>query len=257
MDPDLSLALTLADLAAQIALPRFEDRRFTVTLKPDGSPVTDVDRAVERALRERLSAERPAHAILGEEYGASGESPWRWYLDPIDGTSRFVVGDPNWMTFVALEHEGDVVVGVIAVPALGQRWWAARGAGAFHDGRRIAVSQTARLADAAVNDDWYETASDQDEDPADPLRAVTRRAARVGPGAGHGFLAVAAGMADVALARGGHAWDYAAPRILVEEAGGRFTDLAGHPRLDADVAVASNGVLHDEVLTAARTSGAG
>jgi histidinol-phosphatase len=255
MDPDLTLALELADLAARIALPRFEDRRFTVTIKPDGSPVTDVDHAVERALRERLAEERAGHAILGEEYGASGESRWRWYLDPIDGTSRFVEGDPNWMTFVALEHDAEVVVGVIAVPARGQRWWAARGDGAFHDGRRIAVSRTARLADAVVNDDWYEMPSH--DAPGDPLRAVAQHTAGVRPHAGHGFLAVAAGLADVALARGGHAWDYAAPRILVEEAGGRFTDLAGRPRLDADVAVATNGALHDEVLTVARASCAG
>src|SRR5437660_12305507 len=102
MNPDLDLALELADMAAQIAIPRFRDRRFTVTIKPDGSPVTDVDQAVERALRERIAERRPDHAVLGEEYGVTGDSEWRWYLDPIDGTSRFVEGDPNWMTFVAL-----------------------------------------------------------------------------------------------------------------------------------------------------------
>jgi len=251
MDPDLSLALELAELAATIALPRFRDRRFTVTVKPDGSPVTDVDQAVERALRERLADERPGHAIVGEEYGTTGDSDWCWYLDPIDGTSRFVEGDANWMTFVALAHAGEVVVGVIGVPARQERWWASRGDGAFHDGRRIAVSRTAHLTDAVVNDEWYEHPSP--EAMSDPLRAVVQRAAHVRPHSGHGFLAVAGGLADVALARGGHSWDYAAPTILVQEAGGRFTDLDGRRCLDADVAVVTNGRLHDEVLSAART----
>jgi histidinol-phosphatase len=255
VNPDLKLALELAARAATIALPRFRDRRFTVTVKPDGSPVTDVDLAVERALRARLADERPGHGIVGEECGTSGDSDWCWYLDPIDGTSRFVGGDPNWMTFVALAHAGEVVVGVIGVPARQERWWASRGDGAFHDGRRIEVSRTAHLTDAVVNDEWYE--QPPPDAPGDPLRAVVERAAQVRPHSGHGFLAVAAGAADVALARGGHSWDYAAPTILVEEAGGRFTDLGGRRPLDATVAVVTNGRLHDEVLSAARPAAPG
>jgi histidinol-phosphatase len=108
MDPDLDLALELADTAVEIAVPRFEDRDFTVTIKPDGSPVTSVDYAVERALRDRIARQRPDHAILGEEHGRSGDSEWCWYLDPIDGTSRFVSGDPDWMTFVALGRGADI-----------------------------------------------------------------------------------------------------------------------------------------------------
>ncbi|MGH2892754.1 MAG: inositol monophosphatase family protein [Solirubrobacteraceae bacterium] len=134
MNPDLGLALELADIAAAIALPRFGDRDFTVTIKPDGSPVTDVDRAVERALRERLARRRHDHAVLGEEYGAAGDSEWCWYLDPIDGTSRFVEGDAGWMTLVALGHGQEVTVGVISTPARSHRWWASRGEGAFGDG---------------------------------------------------------------------------------------------------------------------------
>ena len=157
MHPDLELALELTDIAAGIALPRFRDRDFTVTIKPDGSPVTDVDQAVERALRECLAQRRPGQAVLGEEYGASGESEWCWYLDPIDGTSRFVDGDPNWMTFVALGRGEDIAVGAVGVPGRSQRWWASRGDGAFRDGAPIAVTQTALLADAIVNDDWRGT----------------------------------------------------------------------------------------------------
>ena len=259
MNPDLALALELADIAQEIALPRFRDRDFTVTIKPDGSPVTDVDQAVERALRQRLAERRPDHAVLGEEYGASGDAEWCWYLDPIDGTSRFVDGDPGWMTFVALGRGPEVRAGVISMPARSRRWWASRGEGAFGDGRRIAVSTTARLADAVVNDDWAGTlagGSLADGTPGHALSAVAERAARVCPSAGHGFVTVAAGLADVALAGGGHAWDYAAAKVIVEEAGGRFTDLTGRERFDSRGAVVSNGRLHEQVLAALRTTAA-
>jgi histidinol-phosphatase len=252
MHPDLELALELTDLATEIALPRFRARDFTVTIKPDGSPVTEVDQAVERALRERLTQRRPDHAILGEEYGAGGDGEWCWYLDPIDGTSRFVDGDPNWMTFVALGRGADIAVGVITVPARGERWWAVRGEGAFRDGDTLAVSGVARLADATVNDDWRGTL--ENGLPGRPLTAVAARARRIRPWNGHGFLAVAAGEADVALSGGGYAWDYAAPKLIVQEAGGRFTDLAGEPAIDSGNAVVTNGVLHDEVLQVVRAA---
>jgi histidinol-phosphatase len=255
MHPDLKLALELADVAAEIALPRFQARHFTVTIKPDGSPVTDVDQAVERALRERLAQRRPDHAVLGEEYGASGDSEWCWYLDPIDGTRGFVDGDPGWMTFVALGRGPEVTVGVIGMPARSHRWWAGRGGGAFEDGRRIAVSQTARLADAVVNDDWRGTLSS--EARGRPLTAVAERAAAVRPYRRYGFVTVAAGLADVAIGDGGHAWDYAAAKVIVEEAGGRFTDLSGQPHFDSGAAVVTNGRVHDDVLKALRESAPG
>lgn len=242
MSSDLELALELADIAAEIALPRFEARDFTVTIKPDGSPVTDVDQAVERALRERLAERRPDHAVLGEEYGASGDSPWCWYLDPIDGTSNFVDGNPGWMTFVALGRGADITVGVVGMPARSRRWWAARGKGAFQDGAPIAVTATARLTQARVNDDWAGPFL------SEPLAVIGERAGAVGPHEGEGFVAVAAGLAEVALGGGGYPWDYAAAKILVEEAGGRFSDLAGGSRIDAGHAIVTNGRLHDEVL---------
>ncbi|MGH2896425.1 MAG: inositol monophosphatase family protein [Solirubrobacteraceae bacterium] len=253
MNPDLALALELADIAAEIALPRFRDRDFTVTIKPDGSPVTAVDQAVERALRERLAQRRPGHAVLGEEYGASGDSDWCWYLDPIDGTSNFVAGDPSWMTFVALGRGADISVGVVGMPARSQRWWAARGEGAFLNGEPIAVTTTARLAEAIVNDDWRGTLAKETQ--GHPLTAVADRAAAVRPYHGHGFLTVAAGLADVALGGGGYAWDYAAAKVIVEEAGGRFSDLAGRPGIDSRTAVVTNGRLHDEVLAVAGANG--
>ena len=243
MNPDLDLALELAAIAADIAAPRFADRDFTVTTKPDGSPVTTVDQAVERALRDRLAERRPDHAILGEEYGRSGDSEWCWYLDPIDGTSDFVSGDPDWMTFVALGRGSDITVAVIGVPARSERWWAARGDGAFRDGEPMAVSRTERLTDAIVNDDWL-----SDDACGAPLTAVARHASAVRSWEGRGLLSVAAGVADIALAAGGHAWDYAAAKLIVEEAGGRFSDRRGRERIDAGDAVATNGLLHQGVL---------
>jgi histidinol-phosphatase len=252
MHPDLELALELSNIAAGIALPRFRDRDFTVTIKPDGSPVTDVDQAVERELRERLAELRPDHGVLGEEYGASGDGEWRWYLDPIDGTARFVDGDPNWMTFLALGRGADIAVGVVSVPARSERWWATTGEGAFRDGDRLAVSTVANLSDATVNDDWRGTL--ENRIPGRPLTAVAAGARRVRPRNGHGFLAVAAGQADVALSGGGYPWDYAAPKLIVEEAGGRFSDLAGQPRIDSRNALVTNGRLQDEVLEVVRTA---
>jgi histidinol-phosphatase len=218
-----------------------------VTIKPDGSPVTDVDQAVERALRERLATSRPGHAVLGEEYGASGHSEWCWYLDPIDGTRNFVDRDAGWMTFVALGRGADISVGVVGMPARSRRWWAARGEGAFQNGEPIAVTTTATLADAVVND--------ARETPGHPLSAVAGRAAAVRRHHGHGFLSVAAGLADVALGSGGYAWDYAAAKVIVEEAGGCFTALSGDPRIDARDAIVTNGVLHDEVLAVVAANG--
>jgi len=253
MHPDLELAFELTDLATEIALPRFRDRDFTVTIKPDGTPVTDVDQAVEQALRERLAQRRPNHAVLGEEFGAGGDGEWCWYLDPIDGTSRFVDGDPNWMTFVALGQGPDIAVGVVVVPARAERWWAVQGEGAFRDGDRLAVSTIARLGDATVNDDWRGTL--EKGGTGGPLAAVAEHARAVRPRNGHGFLAVAAGEADVALSGGGHPWDYAAPKVIVEEAGGRFSDLTGRLAIDSRNAVVTNGALHKQVLEVIRATG--
>ena len=250
MQSDLEVALELIDLAAEIALPRFRDRDFSVTIKPDGSPVTDVDQAVERALRERLAQRRPHHSVLGEEFGASGEGEWRWYLDPIDGTSQFVDGEPGWLTFVALGRGPEITVSAVAVPGRAQQWWAASGEGAFRNGERLAVSAVGRLGEATVNDDWRGTL--ENGIPGRPLTEVAGRARRVRPWDGNGFLTVAAGEADVALSGGGYAWDYAAAKLIVEEAGGRFTDLAGRDRIDSRDALVTNGRLHDEVLAVVR-----
>src|SRR5437879_9798345 len=155
---DLAFALELAELADSLSLPRFRAVDLHVEATPDLTPVTDADRAVERALRERIAAERPGETVLGEEEGdegggfaAAASSPVRWILDPIDGTKNFTRGIPVWATLIALEREGRVICGVASAPALGHRWWAARGEGAWRDGDRLHVSGVESLEDATVS----------------------------------------------------------------------------------------------------------
>lgn len=246
MNPDLELAFELADLAASMSLPRFHAQDFTVTIKPDGSPVTDVDVAVEDALRDRLARARPEQMITGEERGTSGGSSWRWYLDPIDGTQSFITADAKWMTLIALARDDRVVLGLADVPALGRRWWATRGGGAYRNGEVINVSARSPLTAAVVNDTWYEDLAG--EDGHHPLSAIAARASRVRPHQDDSFLAVAAGEADVAMHIGGAAWDHAPQKVIVEEAGGRLTDFEGTDRIDTGHVVATNGLIHREVL---------
>jgi len=141
---DLAFALELADLADTLSLPRFRAADLHVDTKPDRSPVTDADTRIERALRERIAAERPGEGVLGEEEGDEGGDV-RWILDPIDGTRNFSRGIPVWATLIALEREGRIVCGVASAPALGHRWWASRGEGAFRDAERLSVSRIERL----------------------------------------------------------------------------------------------------------------
>ncbi len=154
---ELPVALELADTADDLAVAAFRGAELAVERKADGSPVSDADLAVERALRKLLARARPDHGVVGEEDAGTAGARWCWYLDPIDGTSRFIAGDPRWYTLIGLVLGETVMVGVASAPALGLRWWAVRGAGAFCNGRRIAVSETRTLAEATINDDWRET----------------------------------------------------------------------------------------------------
>jgi histidinol-phosphatase len=249
---ELALALELADLADAETLPRFRDRSLQVDHKHDRTEVTEADRSAEAAIRRRLAEARPDHAVLGEEEGLIGDetSPWRWIVDPVDGTSNFVRGVPVWATLIALEHEGTIVVGVASAPALGRRWWAARGLGAYADGVPIRVSDVTALdrAHLAYSDvgSFYEHGS-----PAlgDGLVALTRAVWRArGLGDFWIHVLVAEGAFDAAVEPIVSVWDLAALQVIVEEAGGRFTDLAGRPRADGGSACSSNGRLHDGVL---------
>lgn len=245
MKAELEFAFELADLAASRSLKAFRTEQFSVVRKPDGSPVTEVDHQVERDLRNRIERERPGQMIVGEETGISGRSDWCWYLDPINGTSRLIGGDPRWMTLIALAYRNEVVLGIVDLPALGERWWASQGNGAFHDDKRIRVSRTDRLSKAVINDDWHQHIASGHNDH--PLALVASRCARVRPHQGHSFLAVACGDADIAISVGSHAWDYAPLKVIVEEAGGIYTDFDGGACFDTGH-VGTNALLHPQVL---------
>jgi histidinol-phosphatase len=239
VSPDLELALELADAADAISLPGFRSG-LVVETKPDLTPVTEADRGVEAELRRLLAAERPGDAILGEEEGTSGGGPRRWILDPIDGTRNYARGVPVWATLLALEDDGVVRLGVVSAPALDRRWWAERGQGAFAGGERLAVSSVARVEDAVLSFAY------EDGVPDLALRAWHVR----GLGDFWAHMLVAEGAVDGAVdASGVREWDLASVQVIVEEAGGRFSDFSGVPRIDGPGAITSNGLLHDDLLS--------
>lgn len=252
MQDDLALALELADVADSVTLPRFRALDLAVETKPDLSPVTEADRVAERALREVLAKRRPEDGVLGEELGETRrEAARRWILDPIDGTKNYSRGIPVWGTLIALEHGGDVVVGVASAPALRRRWWATLGGGAFADGAGIAVSDVARVEEAVLSFDRSALVLDRER----VLRLVDRCwHLRAGADCWQHLL-VAEGGVDVALDHIANVWDVAAIKVIVEEAGGRVTDLSGEGRIDGGSAISTNGLLHDEVLAALGSDG--
>ncbi len=240
MGPDLALALRLADAADAISLPHFRSG-LAIETKADLTPVTEADRAVEAELRRILADERPDDAILGEEQGAAGTGSRRWILDPIDGTRNYARGIPVWGTLIALEENGVVDVGVVSAPALAHRWWAERGHGAFANGERIRVSAVSEVEEAVLS-----FSIDYDVPP------LARRAWHArGLGDFWAHMLVAEGAVDGAVdSIGVREWDLAAVQVVVEEAGGRFSDFSGESRIDTGSAVTSNGLVHDELLAA-------
>jgi histidinol-phosphatase len=245
---DLELAHELADIADAITLGRFRAADLVVETKPDLTPVTEADRAAEAAMRDHLARVRPGDAVVGEELGVTGAGPRRWVLDPIDGTKGYARGIPVWATLVALELDGAPTVGVVSAPALGSRWWAARGLGAFRDGTPISVSRVARIEDAHLA---YDSVSAfESVGRAERFLDLARRCWRSrGFGDFWSHVMVADGSIDIAIEVGGlRVWDLAAPMVVVQEAGGTFTDLAGAARADGGDVVATNGLLHADVL---------
>lgn len=249
LEGHLALALELADTADEITMARWRASDLVVETKPDMTPVSEADRAVEAAIRERLSAVAPDHAVHGEEYGAGdGDAAHRWIVDPIDGTKGYVRGLPIWATLLALEHAGELVVGVVSAPALHARWWAARGLGAYRDGEPIHVSAVHDLADAQLSFAWDdpEGFSDGFGARAIDLSARCWRTRALGDFWHH--VLVAEGALDLAAEPSVAVWDVAPLPVLLEEAGGRFTDLEGRVRVDGGSALSSNGHLHDAAL---------
>jgi histidinol-phosphatase len=246
-EDDLALALSLADAADAITTGRFRADDLRVETKPDQTPVTEADRGVERMVREQLEAARPGDAVVGEEFGVSGQGPRRWIVDPIDGTKSFVRGVPAWATLLALEIDGEVVVGVASAPALGRRWWARRGGGAFANGEAIHVSDVNQLEDAhlcAPSERYFDAAG-----LGTAFRGLARRTWRAAGFADFwGHVLVAEGSVDVMVEPILSLWDVAALEPIVGEAGGRVSDLRGDRWTQEGPCVTTNGRLHDAVL---------
>ena len=256
-ESDLALAHELADAADAITLARFQAADLVVESKPDLTPVTDADRAVERAVTALLARRRPSDDLLGEEYGAiTHGGSRRWILDPIDGTKNFVRGVPVWATLVALEEDGGITTGVVSAPALGRRWWAQRSRGAWsgrdqRSARRLQVSHVGRLADASLSYSSLSGWAAQGRLPG--ILDLSERAWRTRAyGDFWSHVLVAEGAVDASFEPEVSLWDLAALEVIVEEAGGRFTDLRGRAGRGGGSVVCSNGLLHDEVLRALR-----
>ena len=253
---DLALALELATAADALTSARFGALDLQVDSKPDLTPVSDADLACERLLRDRLQQARPDDAVLGEEFGGDQVLTGRqWVIDPIDGTKNFVRGVPVWSTLIALLVDGVPVVGVVSAPALNRRWWASDGAGAFtsHDGveRSISVSKVGDLASSSLA--FSSLSGWKDLGIRDQFIDLTDRVWRVrGYGDFFNYCLVAEGSVDVTAEPEVSLWDLAPLDILVREAGGRFTALDGSAGPAGGSAVASNGLLHDDVVSALR-----
>jgi histidinol-phosphatase len=256
LSDDLSLALKLAADADLISLERFQSLDLVVTTKPDRTPVTDADQAVERSIRAGIEAARPNDSILGEEYGTQGFGSRQWIIDPIDGTANFMRGVPIWATLIALAIDGVPVVGVVSSPALGKRWWAATGHGAFgathgHDPVRLQVSGVSDIDDVSIS---YNNIQGWDEaGRLDQLIAIQRgvwRARAIGDA--WAYMLVAEGHIDAAGEWDMKPYDIAALMPIVQEAGGRFTSLEGHEGPWDGSALASNGKVHESLLSLAR-----
>jgi len=213
--------------------------------------VTEADRGVEEMIRSALAELRPDDAVLGEEYGTSGDGDRRWVIDPIDGTKNFVRGVPAWATLIGLEVGGTVDVGVVSAPALGRRWWARRGSGAFANGDPIRVSGVSTIADAHVGYDDIPVM--EEYGLAERFLELARRCWRSrGFGDFWTHVLVAEGALDIAVEPIVAPWDLGPLPVILEEAGGRFTDLSGNVRIDGGNALSTNGLLHDLALEALR-----
>lgn len=257
LSEDLAFARSLADAADAVTTARFRVDDLDVNRKADDSEVTDADLACERQLRELIAAARPDDTVYGEEYGGQRQPGRAWIVDPIDGTGNYFRGVPIYATLIALAVDGVPVVGVVSAPLLARRWWAATGLGAFgaFNGsapRALHVSATERLADGFVSvgslrDQWDLTG---DGDAALRLMRLAHRSRMLGDFLP--YMLVADGSVDAVAEPDLKPYDMAALVPIVTEAGGQFTDFAGEPTIWTGTAIASNGVLHDEVRSVIR-----
>jgi histidinol-phosphatase len=255
-DDDLRLAHVLADAADSITMSRFRAQDLRVDTKPDLTPVSDADRSAEESIRGTLARARPRDAVTGEEFPDTGHGPRRWVIDPIDGTKNFVRGVPVWATLIALLDGDKVVAGLVSAPSLHRRWWAATGTGAYtgsslSSATRLAVSEVSDVEHASLSfsslNGWGKRGL---EDQFIELNHSVWRAR--GFGDFWSYMLVAEGAVDIATEPEVLLHDLAAPAVIVTEAGGRFTDLSGQDGPAGGSALATNGLLHDEVLARLR-----
>ncbi len=250
----LDFALACADLADPLAMESF-GQHLEVTAKPDGSFVTAADRAIEELVRARIADQFPGHGVHGEEFGLENDAAGvRWYIDPIDGTHNFMRGIPLFGFLLAVERDGELQAGVMSAPALGQRWYAARGRGAWTVSRmsgatpkRLKVSAVDKVADAQI---LFRSVNDMHDSRVAAgydrlIREVWRER---GFGDFWGYALVAGGAAEAMMEQRLGPWDLAAPWVVVEEAGGVVTDFEGRRSLAAGEGLASNGTIHDAIL---------
>jgi histidinol-phosphatase len=239
-----------AVLAACAASLRYWRKNVVVDMKPDRTPVTAADRDSEAAILDVIRLAFPRHAILAEESGAQAGEGGRWIIDPLDGTRGFARGGSFWGPMVALEVDGDVIAGAVALPALGETYFGGRGLGAYRDGERLAVSKVSEWSEATLS--LGELKALQAGSRAAGVRSLVAGAASTRSyGDIAGCLQLLNGRAEAWLEAGVRPWDLAALKILVEEAGGRFTDFDGGPRfLETGHAVATNSLVHPHVLRA-------
>jgi len=251
-DDDLRLAHVIADQVDAHTMDRFGAVDLRVETKPDLTPVTDADRHAEEIVRSQLARTRPRDGILGEEFGETGHGSRRWIIDPIDGTKNFVRGVPVWATLIGLVDGEDVVAGVVSAPAIGRRWWAASGSGAWTGrsmsaARRLRVSGVRSIEDASFS---YSSLSGwRDVGRIEEFLELTDTVWRTRAyGDFWSYMLVAEGAVDVAAEPELALHDMAAPSIIVTEAGGRFTSLTGADGPWGPGAIASNGLLHRTML---------
>ncbi|HEY3438305.1 MAG TPA: histidinol-phosphatase [Actinotalea sp.] len=251
-DDDLRLAHVIADQVDSMTMSRFRSQDLKVSTKPDTTPVTDADVHAEEIVRSQLSRTRPRDAVIGEELPDTGHGSRQWVIDPIDGTKNFVRGVPVWATLIALIDNGQVVLGVVSAPALGRRWWAALGSGAWSGkslaaASRLHVSDVTRLEDASLSYSSLSGWEEQGRLPAflDLGRSVWRTRAY---GDFWSYMLVADGAVDIAAEPELALHDMAALVPIVTEAGGRFTSIGGVDGPFGGSALVTNGHLHDQVL---------
>lgn len=265
---ELAFALTLADRADSISLSRYHALDLVITTKPDNTPVTDADKAVERAIIDAIAAQYPTDGVVGEEFGTSGSKDRYWIIDPIDGTKNFLRGVPTWATLIALVENEKVVVSVVSSPALYRRWYATEGGGAFvvegsvgaasaenavsaadtqSLSRKLSVSKVSAISNASIAYSDFQGWGAR-RSAFEKLLDSAWRSRGMGDFWSH--MLVAEGAVDVAIEPSLALWDMAALDLIVREAGGRFSSLDGVDGPFGPNAISSNGALHEAILEA-------